>query len=255
MLTVPFLIGGAAADSIISGTWLAGLTGVLLLYISRPPLALLMKRKMIDGGFGPDAAGLWLNFLVPAALGTGVFVWLMIAEGLTQLLWAGACGLSLFMVHGYLVLKRRERSQMAELVGVAMLTLTAPLAVCLGTGEFIARLPLALWFLCALYFGGSVFYVKLRLRSTGRAGRQLSRSEKLHRARGLIAYLLVTSVSLIAIGVAGLIPALAIAAFLPVIIWDAVRVFAIDNSLRIRTEGFIQMGLSLAFLVIMVAAF
>ncbi len=127
-----------------------------LLYIVHHPVVTLAKRgwKWRDGEKGLVAA-----FSGPAVLlGAGLVVfyrlpWLLLFGGLEFVLF-------LFSVKTYL--NREQRSFFNELAIVAALTLSAPAAYYAISGTLDAK-ALILYLLNFLFFGSSVFYVKMRI--------------------------------------------------------------------------------------------
>jgi hypothetical protein len=104
--------------------------------------------------------------LATVACGTGAA--LLLAYDRRQLLLAGLAAAVLYVVQGVLAagrsaIRTEKRNLAAELVGVALLTLTAPAAWIAARGLLDAT-AVELWLLCLLFFTGGVLYVKYRVR-------------------------------------------------------------------------------------------
>jgi len=68
------------------------------------------------------------------------------------------------LVAGHTPARGEKRNLAAELVGVALLTMTAPVAWIAARGLLDAT-AVELWLLCLLFYTGGVLYVKYRVRS------------------------------------------------------------------------------------------
>jgi len=267
MLIVPYVVAALVTEG---PAWIkiAGFIGVILLFFCRAPLALLLKRKSRDGSFGPGARSLWLNFLVLAVAGSSIYLYLILTRGLWQLLITGIAALSLFAFHESMVWRRRERSAIAELTGIGLLTMTAPLAVILSECSGCGHLALVLWLLNAMYFGASVFYVKMRLLRSAPRNKNREKSsniyirktgdpvsERMREARGSMIYAAIVIVILASLYLSEEITALAAAAFLPMFAYQAWGVFCGAGGMSLKAEGVMQTALSLLFATLTVAAF
>lgn len=254
MLIVPYIAGAIIAEG-PTGTEVAGLVGVMLLFFSRAPLAFLLKSRTVDGCFGSDSLYRWMNFAIFAAAGTLVFLYLIIASGLWHLVAVAAAGMGLFLVHEWFVWRRRERSVNGELVGVALLTLTAPLAVNLSACASRWRLAATLWVLNAMFFGASVFYVKMRLRTSARRRKPGSMREKLMAARRSIVYMVMISVVLGLLVASDSMPKQAVVAFIPMLCYQAWGVISGAPAMTLKAEGVAQTVLSAVFALMLIAAY
>lgn len=247
MLLVPYLTGVAAVAGAATPQIFFGLAGVLLLFISRPPLMLLLKRKVVDGSFGDGSRSLWLNFTIFAAAGLAVFSLITVVHGMWQLPLLGGASLVMFILHTAQALRRRERSAAGEFIGVAMLTVTAPLAVYLSCGELFVREAAMLWLLSALYFGASIYFIKMFMRAAAWRGKRLTLGEKLSLGRNSLAYLAAGAAVLTVVTSLLWVPAYAFIAFAPIYVHVVRNVFTLRPGMNLKLEGFIQAGLSLAW--------
>lgn len=252
MLLVPYLTGAAALG--FSWETLPGALAIICLYLSRPPLILLLKRRTIDGRFGEDAGALLRGAIVFALPGLAIFAWLVAGRGYHGLAVLGLGALALLAAHTWLSLSRRERSAPAEFTGVAMLTLTAPAGACLATGS-LGGDALGLWALNALYFGVSVYYVKMRRRASAGRRQGYDLGEKMRLAGSLFLYLAMMLAVLALLMVFDLVPRSSAAAFVPVLIYVAWKVAALRPSLSIKIEGWTQLVLSLVFAAMIILGY
>jgi hypothetical protein len=75
-----------------------------------------------------------------------------------------AIGLALLLINGEQATRLEERSITSEALAICGLTLTAPAAYYVASGQW-NEAAFWLWALSALYFASSVFYIKLRVYS------------------------------------------------------------------------------------------
>lgn len=165
------------------------------------------------------------TFMLLAASGAATLPLLLV----WKLWWLAAFG----VVATPLAFRKTERSVPMQLLAVAGLTLTAPAAWYVATGQLDCRL----WLLNALYFAGGVFYVKMHI-ATAIARRPAQR------AATLIYYgaLAIVAAWWWPVGLA----------FAPVIVRAFVGVARLTPVLRIKRLGWTEVAYSLVFLVTLV---
>jgi hypothetical protein len=178
ILLTPYVCAAAVA-----GRWnlplaLCGVCAVALFLLRGSLLRTEAARKD-----GERAEPLWMRLAEPAhlalagsAAGSGAL--LVVYYGRWELLAVGIAGAALYALQTWLVAEHREhasekRSLLAELVGVLLLTLSAPAAWIsargtlfertAGTGIFSAA-GIQVWLLNLLFFLGGILYVKYRVR-------------------------------------------------------------------------------------------
>jgi 4-hydroxybenzoate polyprenyltransferase len=188
-------------------------------------------------------------FLAGAALLGGVA---LIGWDLDVLLLWGAISLVLTLIYTWVLFKRKERTVLGEWVGIAGLTVSTAVVWSAGTGT-IEKEALLLWIVAFLYFGGTVPYVKLRVRQMKSKG--LSLPARLEIAQPALVY---TAISLVAVALAGyqkLLPWLVVVPFalsLSKVIW---AVFEDRGPKKIAHIGYSEAVLSTVFAILTIAAF
>lgn len=173
----------------------------------------------------------WLKKNVPwtATLLTGsiacvtpvIFVW--------NLPWLAAFG----VVAAPLAFRKTERNVAMQLLAVAGLTLTAPAAWYVATGQLDYRL----WLLNALYFAGGVFYVKMHI-ATAIARKPVGRAPVMiyyGALAGMVAWWWPVGL-----------------AFVPVIVRAFVGAARVSPVLRIKRLGWTEVAYSVVFAVTLV---
>jgi hypothetical protein len=112
------------------------------------------------------------------------------------------------------VARRAEMTVAGEWLGIAGLTLAAPGAYYAATNA-LDRTALLLWLINLLYFGGTVFYIKLKVREQPRHPAPTSIRERLLAGRATLLYHLFALGIVLWLSVFGWVPALAPLAFAP----------------------------------------
>jgi len=210
MLATPLLLGALLAPVSSSRVlWL--FIAALSFFLLRHPVAILVKRWANPP---KDAAYLrqWVVIYGGVAALSGA--WLLLGYGLWWLIPAALVGATLLGLNMWLVTRRQEMSLMAELSGIFGLAMGAPMSYYVASG-LLDRLAMMLWLLNFLYFGGTVFYVKLKVRIQPRLPAPTNLTDYLHPAAAALAYQTITFIIIIGLTVIGLLPMWAWLIFLP----------------------------------------
>jgi hypothetical protein len=227
-----------------------GLPGLLYslavvgLFLARYPVELAVRRRTVPG------AGWWL--LIYAAVSGVAGLFLVATYGRWGLVPLGGLAVVIMGLYLWLIRRRAERTAPAELVMVAGLSLSAAGAVYAAGGEWTA-LALWLWLLTALYSGSSVFFVRMMVRRPPRGRVALGR--RLRVGWGALLYQGLVWLALSALVVRGAIPLLLPLAFLPLLVKVVVGLFVVEGRPRIRVLGFMEVGHTLLFALLLVAAY
>jgi hypothetical protein len=111
----------------------------------------------------------------------------VLGYGLGWLVGLGFLGAGLLVFNLWLVARRQEMSLSGELAGIAGLALGAPMAYYTAGGPLDSTAAL-LWLVNLLYFGGTVFYIKLKVRQQPQLPAPSRVSERLVKAKACLAY-------------------------------------------------------------------
>lgn len=250
MLLVPLALGWAVAGDFGSRGILFALAS-LALFFARYPLTLLFRAWLGRAMSRPPQAGKWLALYSLASL--GFILPLFYPYRLWWLLPMGALALALFLISLYMVKERQERTEFGEMIGIAGLTLAAPGAHYSALGLLEAD-ALYLWFLCLLYFGASVFYVKMRVRHRALKSEPPA-GWRWQQGRDTALYHLALVPILLGLALAGRIPILAPLAFLPLLLKSLAAVALPNPGMSIRRVGFTELGHSLVFGALLALAY
>ncbi len=252
MFIVPLVLGLAVAPT-WEGPVIWLLLAALAFFLLRYPLAMLVKTRRSQR----VNRGYWLKWAaVYGLVSGGVGLWLVFGYGLWLLLWVGVIGAGLLALHLWLVARRQEMSVVGELAGIFGLALGAPMAYYTASGQ-LDRVAAVLWLINALYFGGTVFYIKLKVRQQPRLPAPARVAERLVKARACLTYhtaALTIAAGLVAFRMAPLLTPLA---FVPVTI-KAVRGalhWQDKKSLSLVRLGVAEIFHALAFTILIILAF
>ena len=249
MFAVPLLVGIGA-----SGTWNADLLLLALtvsgFFLLRYPLMLAIKSR------APDARrDAWRWSAIYTTLTAISGTWLLLAPHLWLLIPIGALGLATLLIYLLLAARRAEMSTAGEWLGIAGLALGAPAAYLVAT-RALDETALALYLLNALYFGGTIFYIKFKIREQPRAMQSTASSRaRLWAGRVTILYHAFGLIAVALLAASEIVPALAAAAFVLPMCKVVQGVFARPARLNIPRLGLIELAITATFAVIVLAAY
>ena len=260
MFVVPLIIGFAVAAQ--SAAQLAAywpwrsillIAAALGLFLIRFPIDTLIKTRK-----RPNTDRTWLirwaivYGLIAAVCGG----WLIVIDQLYWLIPLSMVGAALLVYHWWLVERRKEMSVRGELAGIFGLALGAPLAYYVATG-MLNGIALGLWIVNALYFGGTVFYIKLKVRQQPKEPAPDRISERLVKAKACLTYQSIVLTIVILLVARHDVSLLALLAFVPMtlkVVYGATR-WQDRKSLSLPRLGVIEMIHSVLFAVLIIAAF
>jgi hypothetical protein len=252
MFAVPLIIGLAVA-----GMWhwrvVLLILAALGLFMLRFPIDTVIKTRK-----RPQADRAWLIrwAIIYGSIAVLCGGWLMIIDGLYALIGFGVIGAALLVYHWWLVDRRQEMSVTGELAGIFGLAMGAPLAYYTASGQ-LAGTALALWIVNALYFGGTVFYIKLKVRQQPRLPAPDRVSERLVKAKACLSYQsMALTILIVLVALTGL-PALVVLAFVPMtlkVLIGATR-WQDKQSLSLPKLGVIEIVHAVLFAVLIIVAF
>lgn len=252
MWSVPLVTGTLVAPAVeprVIGLWLASLA----LFLLRTPLALLVKMRKRPTADRANLLSWSIGYGAIAALGG---LWLVAAHRLFFLIPIGLIGVLLIALNLWLVARKQEMSAAGELIGIFGLALGAPLAY-YAAGGALDGTALWLWIINGLYFGGTVFYIKLKVRQQPRWPAPDRLSERLVKASACLTYQAGVLTLVGALAVLHHVPALLPLAFVPVTLkalYGAAH-WQDKKTLSLLRLGVIEIVHSIAFAIIVIMAF
>ncbi len=252
MLTIPLALGAAIAPV---WQWRVVILFVAALgfFLVRFPLATLVKTRKRGTTQAPF---LWRWAAIYAVISAGAGGWLVLNQTLWWLAAMGVFGTALVGFHLWLVARRQEMSAVGELAGIMGLTLGAPMAYYVSSGSLDGT-AITLWIINALYFGGTVYYIKLKVRQQPRFPKPNKITERLVKAKACLAYQTVALSVVLLFAALRWMPSLAPLAFVPMTLkvlrgaWQ----WQDRKSLNLVHLGLVEVFHSLAFAVLVIVAF
>jgi hypothetical protein len=222
-------------------------------FLVRYPLALLVKTRRRPRR---DRLNLWCWTIIYAGLAGLGGGWLVVTY---RLWWLAVLGLAtglLVLFHLWLVARRQEMSVAGELAGIFGLALGAPLAYYTVSGR-LDRVAGLLWLVNVLYFGGTVFYIKLKVRQQPREVAPLQPTQRLLKAKACLSYQLAALTILLLLTFWQLAPNLTPLALVPTTLktlWGAWH-WQERKSLKMLRLGVIEIIHSIVFAVLVIFVF
>ncbi len=252
MLIVPLLMGTFIAPAWHWRTLLLFVAAVGF-FLARYPLSILVRRRKRDRTRRVYLLRWTVIYAGITALSGG---WLIFAEGLWLLALMGVIGALLVAFNLWLIVHKKQMSLTGELSGIAGLALGAPMACYVANGQF-SQTATILWLLNALYFGGTVFYIKLKVRQQPKLPAPNKVSDRLIKAKACLAYHTTVLILVFVLVTLQKAPALTLLAFIPVTvkILRGVTHWQDKKTLSLVKLGFTELFHSAAFLVLVIVAF
>lgn len=169
MWVAPFILGtimfGFSMDVAVFGL------AALLLFITYSPAAQAIKsNRNQDSLFTAIVIGAALFIISACFLISRCFSWMLIAL-------SGVCFM-LMSVHLLSQVYRKNMTLTVHMLGIAGLTMTAPIVGVINTGEFSA-ITAWLWIINFFYFVTTTFYIRLRIRIQSKMREKMSVGKKL----------------------------------------------------------------------------
>lgn len=238
MLLMPYLLGTMAAGW---GGWpsLLLLLAILALFSAGRPLELTIQGRR-------NGALLRLAIYSLAGIVAGLGLLLLYDRWMLLL---GVIPGSVLVLQLWLRMRRLDRTWPVRLVSIAALSATGPAAY-YAASSALDNTALAVWLLPFAYSGASVFYVRLYYRplSKGRGSSDLEgRVAAEHQMLGFLAVVLAATAAL---GVTGVLPPLAIVAFVPLAVKAIIACGRRGSRPALQRLGLEELAHSLLFLVL-----
>ncbi|MBI1877311.1 MAG: YwiC-like family protein [Chloroflexi bacterium] len=252
MLTVPLLLG-----LVIAPAWhwraLVLVVAALGFFLVRQPLAMLVKTRKRTSA---DRGYLWRWTAIYGGLTVLSSGWLVLAQGLWWLALMGFVGGISLLFNLWLVSRRQEMSLTGEVAGIAGLALGAPMTYYAASSQLDGTAAI-LWLINFLYFGGTVFYIKLKVRQQPRLPAPNRIGARLVAAKACLAYQTIALTVLILLVTLRQAPLLIPLALIPATIktlYGAWR-WQDKKSLSLVRLGVIEILHTIAFAALVVLAF
>lgn len=250
IIAVPFLCASAAAANPCA-PWLIPVTLAAVCVLG----VFLLRGSL-------ESYGEWRALFQPAHLGLALLI--AVAGALLVfyferylLLALGAAGLVLYMLQRLLVRthprETEKRSLAAELVGVVLLTMSAPAATIAVLGRLDA-LGWQVWLLNVLFFLGGVLYVKYRVRGVLAHRTFATLPERFRFAWPVFVYHLLLVLLLASAVLLESLPAMVLVAFTPAVLRAHALLLHLGQRFPIKRLGWTEVAHALLFAVLLILA-
>jgi hypothetical protein len=238
MLYIPFAIGTLVGSS-LSWRLLLLLISVTFFFIARESV-LTWWRARTRGIADVEARRYMIAYFALAGLSGAPLILFY------NLYWVAAFGLAallLVALNAQQAVHREDRTIGGEMLAIAGLTLTAPVAY-YASRRVLDPAALWLWMLCVLYFGSSVFYVKLRVCAINQ------RKEDAHQrsVQHCVFYHVFLLAGLLILALTGDLNLFAVAAFLPVLLRSFRQAASPVRQVNLRRVGWLELIYSIVFM-------
>jgi len=252
ILLVPLLTGAAVGITSISGAFAVFLFAVVA-------LSLFWLRTPVESCIGAGPVR-----VQNAAESNAVLIAITILGGvaaisLTALFWGGnrlgllvfgAIAAVAFVAQAELKKLGRRYYMAAQIIGSIGLTASAPGAYYVATGRLDA-IAAALWLANWIFAGNQVHFVQIRIH----AARLTEGRDKLRRGAAFFIGQLLMAAALLAAWRMQLLPAIAVLAFVPVLIRGFLWFAAGPQPLAVKRLGWTELAHSVSFGILLIAGF
>mgnify|MGYP006431908297 CR=1 FL=1 len=173
MFMVPYLMGLFTLEQISIESILV-FPLMLSLFFMHNSIFIYYKKKN-----KPESKGFFKVGIISLVISTLIGTYILYLSFNLHLIYLGLIVSILLAIHTYLISNKKEMSIFGELLGIAGLTLGGTAVHVIFAGS-ITSLSLLLWFVNILYFGSTVFFVKLKLRTHPKIKKPMNQKEKLN---------------------------------------------------------------------------
>ncbi len=252
LLLVPLVTGAGVAfrESHHVLPVLLLLTAALALFWMRTPLESLLGTSLVHAQSKDEQRSVLLATLglaAVAAVSLGALLW----AGRNPYLWLIGCATATaFVTQAILRKLGRGTRMLAEVIGTIGLTASAPAAYYVITGRFNA-VAWMLWLANLIFAGNQIHYVQLRIHTARIEGLRAKFARGWTFALGQA----VMAGALVFACWRGFLPALALIAFVPVLLRGSFYFFQKPGPLQVRRLGWNELSLALAFCILFIASF
>ncbi len=252
LLFVPLGTGGAIGV-------LAGRNGLPLIALMIATLALFWLRTPLESWLGTsllraqgqrERRSVGVTILILAAVAAFALAFLFWDGRNRELLLLGLIAVTAFVAQGILRKLGRHTRMLSQIVGTLGLTVTAPAAYYVVTGQ-LDRDAWLLWIANFLFAGDQIHFVQLRIHSARVSGW----SQKLARGRSFLAGQALMAAALVFAWRLRLLPWLAALAFLPLLARGIPWFFERPKPLAVRKLGWTELAHAAIFGIVLVAGF
>jgi len=252
LLFVPLATGGAVG--LFAGgnrlSLAAFAIAALALFWLRTPLESCLGTGLLRPQSEWERRNLRITILILSTLAASSLAALFRDGGNRDLLLLGLIAISAFIAQAILRKLSRRTRMLSQIVGTLGLTVTAPAAYYVVTGQ-LDRDAWALWMANFLFAGNQIHFVQLRIHSARLSGW----SQKFACGRSFLLGQMLLATALVFAWRFHLLPGLAALAFLPLLVRGLVWFFERQKPLAVRRLGFTELAHAVIFGIVLIAGF
>ncbi|MGA9979047.1 MAG: YwiC-like family protein [Candidatus Sulfotelmatobacter sp.] len=252
LLFVPLATGGAIGVLAGgNGLPLIALTiAALTLFWLRTPLETWLGTSLVRAQGQRERRSVGVIILMLAAVAAFALAFLFWDGRNRELVLLGSIAVTAFVAQGILRRLGRHTRMLSQIVGTLGLTVTAPAAYYVVTGQ-LDRDAWTLWLANFLFAGNQIHFVQLRIHSA----RVSSWSQRFASGRSFLVGQALMAATLVFAWRLRLLPGLAALAFLPLLVRGMAWFFEGQKSLAVRKLGWSELAHAVIFGIWLVAGF
>jgi hypothetical protein len=252
LLFVPLATGGAVGlFAGGNGLPLAAFAIVALaLFWLRTPVESLLGTGLLRAQSERERRSVRITILILATMAISSLAALFREGRNRDLLLLGTIAISAFVAQALLRKLSRQTRMLSQIVGTLGLTVTAPAAYYVVTGQ-LGRNAWPLWMANFLFAGNQIHFVQLRIHSARVSGW----SQKFACGRSFLAGQMLMATALVSAWRFHLLPGLAALAFLPLLVRGTAWFFEGQKPLAVRRLGWTELSHAAIFGIVLVAGF
>lgn len=252
LLIVPLTTGGAIG-LLAGGNWLPLIEftiAAFALFWLTTPVQSWLGTGLLRAQSQQERRSVRITILILATVAASSLSALFWEGRNRDLLLLGLIAISAFIAQALLRKLSRRTRMLSQIVGTLGLTVTAPAAYYVVTGQ-LDRDAWALWMANFLFAGNQIHFVQLRIHSARVSGW----SQKFACGRSFLAGELLMATALLFAWRFHLLPGLAVLAFLPLLVRGTSWFFEGQQSLEVRQLGWTELAHAVIFGMVLIAGF
>ena len=240
MITAAWTAGAATLDLLL---FVLGSISVFLAYL---PVQNILRGHFVHDPHKVYQARFWaglylvvgLMFLVPLLFRRFFFIILF-----------GVISVVAFLGN-YFLTRRYGKTSSVDLLSVIGITVTGPSSYYIITG-LLDLTALLIWLINILFFGFSVFYVRMKISAVASKKLGLSFGEKLQLGKQTLLYLILVSMAAPLLSIGGSTPLVRLFWFLPISIHSLWGTLTLSSDVKFKNLGFLLLGQSVLFSILL----
>lgn len=243
---IPLIIGSISGGR-ISGQHALLFLASLFLFLAYVPVQILLRGS--SDSHERHAARRWSI----VTLSAGLLVGIVLIDQHTLILFPLGMLAAVFFLLNVMLTRNQPKSLWSDFTAIGGLTLTGPAARALSGGQ-TGFDEVLLWIFMVLFFGSSVFYVHMKMRAVAMKQSQWTFHDRLRVGVPNIVYHCAVLATVLFVVRTYELSLLIVMGFLPICLHALIGTLTMTSRVRFRRLGFMLVGQSLAFALIISSA-